>query len=338
VPAVGAAVADQFVVVLDGYVDVATAGTYSFNVGSDDGFSLSIDGNVLSQFPTNRAFGVTTANISLSPGLHSIQLLYWENTGGNCVELKSTLVGGGNLNNTVTKYAGGSDGNDTIDGEGGDDVLALTGDQASYNITQIGAAKYQVVDTRTGSPDGTDIITNVERIRFGNGNEIRLYGKDLPAPIPDNVLRFDLGEQNSYFDYEIVDARTRKLFDNADALNVLTADNAAQAVTATKTAIQRATGLRAYVGSKATQANFVSSGLTSRVNEMARAHAVIADTDIAASSTAYAQELAQQSAAINIQAQAELLRYDSLTIMISDTTNVSSGQPSGSNKSVDLKS
>ena len=330
VPAVGAATADRFIVVFDGFIDVATAGNYSFDVGSDDGFSLSIDGNLVSQFPNIRGFAVTPGNATLSQGRHSFQLIYWENAGGNGVELNSSLTGGGILDSSVTLYGGANDGNDTINGESGDDVVVLSGSQSNYTITQTSPTSYQVQDNRFGNPDGTDTLTNVERLRFGNGTEIRLYGDAATSSIPEGTLRFDLGEKGSFIDYEIVNARTNKLFDNPASLNVMTSENAAKAVTATQTAIDRATGMRAYVGSKATQANLAYSGLAARMTEMTRARAAIADTDIAVSSTSYAQQLVQRDMNIAVQSQADLLRFDSLTLMISDAAQVLTNQGSGS--------
>lgn len=331
VPAVGAAVSDRMIFVFDGYINIPADGNYTFNLGSDDGFDLRIGGNLVSQFATNRGFGVTTATVFLTQGQHDFRLLYWENGGGNGVELDSNVPPGGIVGPAITEYDAVTDGNDTIDGESGDDVLVLTGNQSDYNISQIGPKQFQITDLRTNSPDGTDIITNVERLRFASGSEVNLFKAAPEIKAPDGTLRFNLGESSqSYFDYKIVDARTRSLFDDAPHLNLLSGDAAKIAADATLQAIDRATSLRAYVGSKHEQAGLATDGLRGRMNEFNRAYSSIADTDIAAASTAYAQQIAKQDAAINVQAQAELLRFDSVTIMVSDAARVLTGE-SGNN-------
>ncbi|HIB91982.1 TPA: hypothetical protein EYO57_33155, partial [Candidatus Poribacteria bacterium] len=43
-----------------GYIEIPVAGTYQFYVGSDDGFRLKIDGNVVSEYRNPRGYGETT--------------------------------------------------------------------------------------------------------------------------------------------------------------------------------------------------------------------------------------------------------------------------------------
>ena len=58
---------------------------------------------------------------------------------------------------------GGGPGNDTIDGGAGNDIAFFSGARANYTITSSGST-YTVVDKR--GIDGTDTITNVERLQF----------------------------------------------------------------------------------------------------------------------------------------------------------------------------
>lgn len=62
--------------------------------------------------------------------------------------------------------AGGA-GDDVIDGYNGEDIAVYAGNAADYEVS-IFEGNYQVVDTREGSPDGTDIIGNVETLRFAD--------------------------------------------------------------------------------------------------------------------------------------------------------------------------
>ena len=62
----------------------------------------------------------------------------------------------------------GGAGDDTIDGGTGTDTASYSGNWSDYTITE-NAGTYTVVDNRAGSPDGTDILTNVEFFRFADG-------------------------------------------------------------------------------------------------------------------------------------------------------------------------
>ena len=85
-----------------------------------------------------------------------------------------TLIGN-ILDNMLTGNGGndiftGSAGSDRIDGGIGTDNANFSGTFASYSITwnaTLGA--YVLVDTRSGSPDGTDTVSNVENFIFADG-------------------------------------------------------------------------------------------------------------------------------------------------------------------------
>lgn len=62
----------------------------------------------------------------------------------------------------------GGPGDDTIDGTGGEDVAVYDGNAADYDISLF-EGNYRIIDKRDGSPDGTDIVGNVETLRFADG-------------------------------------------------------------------------------------------------------------------------------------------------------------------------
>ncbi|MSR79752.1 MAG: hypothetical protein EXS11_03385, partial [Gemmataceae bacterium] len=104
----------------------------------------------------------------------------------------STNIDGNDSNNTITGnsapnallgFAGtdvlnGGGGNDTLDGGSGNDTLnggtgidtaLFTGNFNNYSITYNTSNKtYTLIDKRVGSPDGTDNVTNVEKLQFAN--------------------------------------------------------------------------------------------------------------------------------------------------------------------------
>ncbi len=64
-----------------GYIDL-TVGDHVFDVGSDDGFRLKIDGQIVSQYDGNRPYGQNQGTFTaVKAGLYPIDLVYWENGG-----------------------------------------------------------------------------------------------------------------------------------------------------------------------------------------------------------------------------------------------------------------
>ncbi len=73
-------------------------------------------------------------------------------------------------------YGGGGDdlftagpGDDTLDGGDGVDVAVFSGTWAEYTITETDGV-FTVTDNRSGSPDGTDRLINIELFRFADGD------------------------------------------------------------------------------------------------------------------------------------------------------------------------
>ncbi|MEL0587155.1 MAG: tandem-95 repeat protein [Candidatus Thiodiazotropha sp. (ex. Lucinoma kazani)] len=78
-------------------------------------------------------------------------------------EITTSVVAAGD--DTLT----GGAGDDYLDGGAGTDTAVFTGNRADYNITwYAGTSELVVTDTRSGSPDGTDTIVNVEKMQFSD--------------------------------------------------------------------------------------------------------------------------------------------------------------------------
>ncbi len=94
---------------------------------------------------------------------------------GNAI---ANTLNGGNGNDTLT----GGAGNDTIIGGSGTDVAVFSGAYANYQINY-NSGTFAVVDLRSGSPDGADIVTGVENFQFSNGTFASsvFMGPDLVA-------------------------------------------------------------------------------------------------------------------------------------------------------------
>ena len=85
-----------------------------------------------------------------------------------------TTVDGGAGDDTIWAADGddtiiGGAGDDSIHGGAGTDTAVFTGNVSDYTITQLDTSQYQIVDNRAGSPDGTDVVTDVEFLQFADG-------------------------------------------------------------------------------------------------------------------------------------------------------------------------
>jgi hypothetical protein len=76
-----------------------------------------------------------------------------------------TLIG-----NTGDDLLIGGGGNDTLRGNGGTDTAQFSGNKSDYAITfDTSSQSYSVADLREGTPDGTDLVQNVELFKFADG-------------------------------------------------------------------------------------------------------------------------------------------------------------------------
>jgi Ca2+-binding RTX toxin-like protein len=84
------------------------------------------------------------------------------------------LLHGGSGNDVLSGGTGddrliGAGGNDMIDGGDGNDTAVYSGNRSDYTITfDAGTQSFTIVDQRSGSPDGTDIVTGVESFEFAD--------------------------------------------------------------------------------------------------------------------------------------------------------------------------
>src|SRR5882724_9016272 len=83
-------------------------------------------------------------------------------------------ITGNSANNTLTGNGGndtlnGGAGDDTLDGGTGTDTAVYSGNHTQYVITLNTNGSYSLLDQRSGSPDGLDIISNVELFQFADG-------------------------------------------------------------------------------------------------------------------------------------------------------------------------
>ncbi len=91
---------------------------------------------------------------------------------GNTASLIENAVGGtGNdtlVGNTADNHLTGGAGNDTLDGVSGTDTATYSGNSADYQVTANADGSWTVTDLRSGSPDGTDTLKNIDLLQFND--------------------------------------------------------------------------------------------------------------------------------------------------------------------------
>ena len=101
--------AEEFALKATAFIDIPTAGAWTFGTNSDDGLRVRIDGlDVINDDALHSnadRFGTTT----LTAGIHVIELVFFEHTGGEAVELFAAQ-GSFSSFNTSFKLIGGSGG------------------------------------------------------------------------------------------------------------------------------------------------------------------------------------------------------------------------------------
>jgi hypothetical protein len=78
---------NRLAMVASGMVNIPATDWYTFDVNSDDGFELSIDGNIVMEATGGKPPGDVLGHAYLAAGEHPIRLLYWEGSGGAEVEV-----------------------------------------------------------------------------------------------------------------------------------------------------------------------------------------------------------------------------------------------------------
>jgi PA14 domain len=72
---------DDFFIDVDQMFSVHRAGNYQFLIGSDDGFSLTIDGKKVCEHVKDRPYSVQSCNLFLNSGKHRFQVSYFQGFG-----------------------------------------------------------------------------------------------------------------------------------------------------------------------------------------------------------------------------------------------------------------
>lgn len=131
---------DDYALKFTSQITITTGGTYTFETSSDDGSQLFINGELVVNNDGHHGTISENGTIDLPPGDHIIEIVYYENDGGNT--LTSTFSGPdtSDVSTSLTRYTGlspvpdagsdtlnGGEGADTIYGGDDDDTILLSG-------------------------------------------------------------------------------------------------------------------------------------------------------------------------------------------------------------------
>ena len=127
---------------------------------------------------------------------------------------------GGSGNDSITGNAAdnkltGNAGNDTLDGVSGVDTAVYSGPSSAYQVTQNADGSWTVADLRTGSPDGTDTLKNIDFLQF-NDTTVAIGTIPPPPLVPAPVI-------------SSISPDSASVGDNITNANVLTLTGTAQA-------------------------------------------------------------------------------------------------------------
>lgn len=310
--------ANTLVFTFDGFIHVGVPGTYSFSVGSDDGFQLLIDGTVVTQFTGIRAFATSTGAITLGAGYHTFSLLYWENAGQEGLLATSSLTAGAPLGPAVLAFDedGPVDGNDVYNGGDGLDTVVYDGNIADYAITDMGNGIFQITDLRPFSPNGTDIVREIEVARFADGAVALAPDYNVITLIRPIISYIISEEGHKTLDIDLLPVTLDVLFAAPQELTLTSAAKAAHAHEALLAAIDTVISRRAYVGAKQEQSDIISIVTGVHLQHEDASRAAILDADITQASTEYAQQIVKRDVALSLAAQANQLRTDTLTTLL----------------------
>jgi choice-of-anchor C domain-containing protein len=140
-------------------------------------------------------------NINTGGDAQGDMLYNIENIRGSILADSITGDGGNNVlsagsgNDTVDGGAGndtlsGEGGNDTIIGGIGTDTVVFSGNRSDYSVSYNATLQsYTILDLRSGSPNGTDVVTTVENFQFADGTrtEAALIDDASTISIPTSI-------------------------------------------------------------------------------------------------------------------------------------------------------
>ncbi|TAE34140.1 MAG: hypothetical protein EAY65_03345 [Alphaproteobacteria bacterium] len=213
---------ETVVYAMEGFLWSATAGTFTMSIQGNDGFRLRVNNTTGTTNGTNNTIIMdggsgtrTNTNMVFNQGWNSFNLIYYENTGNDFLHITHNIGGGAmrTLDNTVMSgtQASAVNGDDTFTGtQTGYDIVQFSGNRADHTITQISDRVFRVQDNRVGSPNGTNILNDIDIARFADGDHQFTYYNPKTITLHINEITGDK------IIYEVLDARSSALFERSN--------------------------------------------------------------------------------------------------------------------------
>ncbi|MCB1479112.1 MAG: VCBS repeat-containing protein, partial [Rhodobiaceae bacterium] len=179
IPALHGGTGDDFALRFSTTLQVTSAGTYTFELASDDGSKLFVDGQEVIDWDGRHSASPLSGAIDLASGAHEIVIIYFEAGGGQ--DLSMTISGPdtsdvavdidsyGAVSADAGDFLSGEDGIDNITGGSGEDILF---GGAGDDTLDGGAGD----DTLAGGA-GADVLTG------GTGTDTLSYASDTAGVI-----------------------------------------------------------------------------------------------------------------------------------------------------------
>ncbi|MEP3440976.1 MAG: Hint domain-containing protein [Sulfitobacter sp.] len=121
---------DDFALKFSSELTVTTGGTYTFSTSSDDGSKVFINGVEVVDNDGLHGTATASGSITLPPGEHLVEIIYFENNGGNTL---SGTISGPDTGDSAVDLASypaltqpdlnDGAGDDNLDGQAGDDII-----------------------------------------------------------------------------------------------------------------------------------------------------------------------------------------------------------------------
>ena len=164
--------ADNFVTHAKAEIEVTTTGDYTVSYSTDDGMRITIDGNVVGEVNAGRgAPALDPYPVRLTAGRHMVELIQYEQTGGDAAE-----------------FAGAINTENSLNGLGGGTVVLIPAAAPEMDgppITSINFMGQQGADGAPGTPMGSNEITGV--VPAGNWNNLGPAVTNDTAVLPSSV-------------------------------------------------------------------------------------------------------------------------------------------------------
>ncbi len=195
--------ADYFGFTFDGYINISTDGAYTFYTQSDDGSSLWIDGNQVVNNDGLHGVVEKSGTICLEAGYHTIEVAYFEKTGGN--SLAVYYEGPGISKTTISNlYAQGETTTDPGDFPNPNKTYYI--DAPHHNLRLAATGESESAYTTSTSTTGADV--EWQFVDRGNGywHIQRAAGGATPRLRTDNTENADMQPTSSngswtYYDF-----------------------------------------------------------------------------------------------------------------------------------------